>query len=206
MTGRSLPRAAASAAALVLGLLLAAPAHAADEISIDHVEVSDDGNVSVLLGVDRLPDGTTPDLDSLTVRVDGDPVEATGETLEAGEVSRTTVLALDASNSMSGARIRQAKAAALAFLRAAPPDVRIGLLTFSRRVTNVIVPTTDRDELASTIDGIRLTGGTRVYDAVVKAVNLTGDEGARSVLLLSDGKDQGGGVPLRRALDAATDR
>ena len=69
----------------------------------------------------------------------------------------------------------------------------------------MIAPTTDRAKVADAIDGIRLTRDTRVYDAVVAAVNLAGDEGARSVLLLTDGKDTGGGSTLDEAAAAAKD-
>lgn len=205
MRGQALLRTAMASGLLAVALLHAAPAQAADELSIDHVEVADDGTVSVLLGVDRMPGGAVPDLESLRVSVNGDPVEATGETVRAGEVTRTTVLALDASKSMAGARFQRAKAAALAFLDEAPADVRIGLLTFSGRVGDRIVPTTDRQVLAAAIEGIELTRGTRVYSAVVEAVNLAGTDGARSVLLLSDGRDDGGGAALADSVEAVTE-
>jgi tight adherence protein B len=205
MSRRTLLHTAVLSGLLAVGLLHAAPAQAAGELSIDHVEVTGDGTVSVLLGVDRLPGGAMPDLGSLRVTVDGGAVAATGETVKAGQVRRTTVLALDASNSMAGARFQRAKAAALAFLEEAPADVRIGLLTFSGQVGEPIPPTTDRQVLGAAIEAIRLTRGTRLYSAVVEAVHLAGNEGARSVLLLSDGRDDGGGVPLDDALDAVAD-
>lgn len=195
----------ALAAALALGsVLLAAPANAADEINIDHVE-SADGEVSVLLAVDKLPGGAKPDLSGLSVTVDGKSVKESAKQVEAGEIERTTVLALDTSQSMKGAPIKDAKAAAKAFLDAAPDDVRIGLLTFSGSVRSRIEPTTDHATLAAAIDDIELTLGTRVYDAVVDAVELAGDDGARNVLVLSDGRDQGGGAPIEDAIAAATD-
>ena len=202
-TGRLL-RVSAATAAMAL-TLLSAPAHASDGISIGHTEVADDGTVSVVLDVDPLAGGATPDLSSIAVKVDGHPVEATAEKIANGQVSRTTVLTLDTSESMAGARIREAKAAAKAFLSAAPPDVRVGLLTFSDKVGDAIAPTTDRAAVSAAIDKIRLTRGTRVYDAVVHAVNLAGDQGSRNVLLLTDGRDTGGGSTLRDAATAAHD-
>ena len=50
-------------------LALAGPAHAADEITIDHVE-SSDGKVSMILSVDGVPSGTV-DPSSVVVEVDG---------------------------------------------------------------------------------------------------------------------------------------
>ena len=202
MTVRTLLRATAATGLLSLAVF-AAPAQAADGIDIGHSEVADDGTVSLLLDVDQLPEGSTPDLGSIAVTVDGRAVDAAAAEVKAGQVVRTTVLTLDTSDSMSGARIREAKAAAKAFLDAAPADVRIGLLTFSDKVHDVIAPTTDRDALASAIDEIRLTRGTHVYDAVVQAVNLSGDDGARSVLLLTDGADTGSDSSLAQAVAAA---
>lgn len=187
-------------------MLFAAPAQAADEVNVDHVEIATDGKVSVLLAVDGLPRGAVPDLAGITVTVNGTPVDATATRVEAGQIDRTAVLALDASNSMRGERFEQAKAAAKAFLETAPPDVRIGLLTFSRQVHDVIEPTTDHRVLADAIDGIELTRGTWVYDAVIEATDLAGTEGARSLLLLSDGEDQGRGEPLQMAVAASKDK
>ncbi len=46
-------------------------------------------------------------------------------------MQRTTVLAIDTSDSMAaGGRFEQAKAAAQAFLDSVPGDVRVGLVTF----------------------------------------------------------------------------
>ena len=202
MTVRTLLRATAATGLLSLAVF-AAPAQAADGIDIGHSEVADDGTVSLLLDVDQLADGAAPDLSSIAVTVDGKSVNATAAEVKAGQVIRTTVLTLDISDSMRGARIREAKAAAKTFLDAAPADVRIGLLTFSDKVHDVIAPTTDRAALASAIDRIRLTRGTHVYDAVVQAVNLSGDEGARSVLLLTDGADTGSVSSLAQAVAAA---
>ena len=73
---------ALAAVALALGALTTGPsAFAADEINIDHVQ-SEGGTVSMLLGVDRLPGGSNPDLDTIAVTVDGQEVDATAETVE----------------------------------------------------------------------------------------------------------------------------
>ncbi len=195
---------AAASAVLVGALVVAAPAHADGETNIDHVEVADDGTVSMLLALDGLPRGATPDPESIEVTVDGEPIDASASPVEGTEIGRTAVLALDASLSMRGERIEAAREAALAYIDAAPDDLRIGLLTFSRGVHDVTEPTTDHDALAEVIDQITLSRGTRVYDAVIDAVDLAGDDGARSVLLLSDGRDQGNGASLEEATDTAT--
>lgn len=199
-----------TAAAMVLGgLLAAAPAAEAAPsgpgVDIDHVEVVD-GTVSVLVGTDRLPAGSTPDLDDVVVTLGGDQVEVTAEPVSSGQLRRTTVLALDASLSMRGDRLAAARAAATAFLEAAPADVRIGLVSFSADVDEVLAPTTDHTAVAAAIEDLQLTRGTHVYEAVRRAVAITGTEGARSVLLLSDGQDTGSRLTPEDAARAAEAR
>jgi tight adherence protein B len=205
MRTRLLLRTAAATVAVALASLTAGPSAAVDGVNIDHVEVADDGTVSVLLAVDGLPAGAAPALDGIGVTVDGQAVDAQAEPIAAGQIERTTVLALDASDSMSGAPFTQARAAAKEFIDTAPPDVRIGLLAFSSAVHSVIEPTTDRAALVAAIDAMTLTRGTHLYDAMVKASRLAGDEGARSVLVLSDGKDRGSVATLAEVEKSATD-
>lgn len=207
-------RAAARPAAALLAVLLAAlllavgaggPAYAAGETNIDHVEVAEDGTVKVLLAVDGIDDSTQLDLDGVTVAVDGAPVEATAAFYEDGDMDRTTILALDTSLSMArGTRFEAARDAALAYLDNAPDDVRIGLLTYDGATRVVSGPTSDRDALRVAIEGLTLSRGTRLYQGISEAVGLAGTTGARSVLVLSDGRNVGGEVTLADAVDAAT--
>ena len=174
----------------VLGASGAGAALAADEITIDHVE-SDEGTVSMLLGVDRLPGRCEPDLDSVNVTVNGESVDAAAETVEGGQVERTTVLVLDASNSMEGEKLAAATSAIDSFLTAAPEDVKIGLVTFAGTVQQTIAPTTDHQSIVDELAEVELKAGTKLYDAVAAGAELAGDEGARSLLVLSDGADTG---------------
>jgi len=98
-------------------------------------------------------------------------------------------MAIDVSNSMRGERFAQAKQAAKAFLNAAPADVLVGIVAFAGDVRTVQEPTLDREELSQVVDALTLSRQTRLYDGVSKAVNAAGEEGQRSVLVLSDGKD-----------------
>lgn len=165
-------------------------AYAADEITIDHVE-SEAGAVSLLLGVDRLPGDSTPELDSVGVTINGQVVDATAETVEGGQVERTTVLVLDASNSMEGEKLTAAIGAIDAFLAAAPEDVQIGLVTFAGTVQKTISPTTDHQSIVDELANVDLKPGTKLYDAVAAGAELAGPDGARSLLVLSDGADTG---------------
>ncbi|HET7326339.1 MAG TPA: type II secretion system F family protein [Nocardioidaceae bacterium] len=174
--------------------LLSAPgaASAAGGAEIDFVEPAPDGSVTMLVSVADLPAGSSPDLGSLSVTVDGQPVEATAEMADAGAVSRTTVLALDTSMSMRGTRFAAAKQATSAFLDSAPADLRVGLVTFAGEVVTVSEPTTDHSAVETEIDGLGLSRGTRLYDGITEAVSVAGRGGARSVLVLSDGADISG--------------
>jgi tight adherence protein B len=179
-------------------MVLSAPATAIadDEITIDHVETGD-GRVDVLLSVDQLPGGATPESDSVEVSVDGRAVEANVKTVAAGDIERSTVLVLDASNSMQrGGKFDAAKAAVDAFLSAAPQDVRVGLVAFAGKVSTTIDPTTDHAAIEAALGEISLKRGTSVYDGIAAGMESLGDEGSRSILVLSDGADTGSTMTL----------
>jgi tight adherence protein B len=196
-------RLATAAAGAVLLLGLPSAAYAADEISIDHVETVDN-MVNLVLSVDGLPSGTTPDASTATVEIDGRPVEASAKVVAAGDIRRSTVLVLDASNSMSaGGKFDAAIEAVNAFLDAAPDDVAIGLVTFAGRVNQSIAPTTDHDSVRSALGQIVLKRGTSVYDGVFEGLKLAGSDGSRSLLVLSDGADTNSATTLGATSDAA---
>ncbi|WP_457185369.1 type II secretion system F family protein [Nocardioides sp. P5_E3] len=191
--------------ALVLGFVaFGTAAAAADEIAIDHVQ-SEDAKVSLLLGVDGVPVGAVPDLDSVRASIDGEELDASAETIQGGQVERTTVLVLDASNSMKGKKIASATSAIDAFLTAAPADVQIGLVTFAGAVQQTISPTTDHQSIVDELAGVELKPGTKMYDAVAAGAELAGDEGARSLLVLSDGADTGSTTAIDELTTAASD-
>ena len=170
--------------------LMAAPAHAATEGSIDHVETSD-SEVRVLYSIPGIGEGVEPDLNSLAVTVDGSPVEATADLASDSSegVRRTAILAIDVSNSMRGDRFEQAKVAAQTYLETAPIDVFVGIVTFAGEVDIVQEPTLDRDASIALLDTLTLSAKTRLYDGISHAVRTAGDQGQRSVLVLSDGAD-----------------
>lgn len=209
MIGRRTSGLARAAAASVVGCFLAlnvaVPAHAAEEINIDHVE-NLDGEVSLVLAVDGVPAGTSVDPGSVQVDVDGRAVKSTAKLISAGDVERSTVLVLDASNSMlQRDKFVSATAAIDAFLSAAPEDVRIGLVAFAGDLGEVIEPTTDHDSVRAALAGIELRKGTAVYDAIAEGLAQLGDEGSRSLLVLSDGGDTSSSTTLDVVTKDATD-
>ena len=178
------------------------PATAADG-TIAYVERTDAG---LRVTVD-VPAGAEVDLAGVTAAVEGTPYPASAERVadSADRVQRTTVLAIDTSDSMEGTRFTAAQAAAESFLQVVPDDVRVGIVTFAGTVTTPLEPTTDRDEARTVLAGLTLSRGTQLYDGVVDAVALaTADEGQGSVLVLSDGADTGS-TPIEDVVTAVED-
>ena len=158
---------------LGLGLLavLAGPAQAADDASIDHSEHAD-GHLQLLVSV---PGDATVDLGSVTVTFDGKPVEATARTAAStNDVQRTTVLAIDTSQSMKGAKITEAKAAANTYLDTVPANVAVGIVTFDNDVAVRLAPSMDRNAARAVINGLTLKLKTSLYDGVKSAITATG--------------------------------
>jgi tight adherence protein B len=180
---RSFIAAAVVAGTVVLG---SAGAASAADGSIAHVEPTADG-LQILVSV---PADAEVELDGVSVTInetDADAVAVPADTSTL--VQRTAVLAIDTSRSMRGARFRAAKQAALAYLDAVPDDVLVGIVSFAGEVTSSLLPTQDRDEARAVIDELSLSKQTRLYDGVLAAAAMAGDEGQRSLLVLSDGAD-----------------
>ncbi len=175
--------------ATATALLGVSPATAADgDLSISHAEADGD-QLNLVLSV---PAGAQVAPTDVTVKIAGKSVDVSAELAEdAGEtILRTTVLAIDTSNSMVNAnRFEPAKAAALAFLDAAPDDVRIGVVSFDSDVVVELAPTTDRAQATSVIEGLSTAKKTSLNDGVLEAIKAAGTEGARQILVLSDGRD-----------------
>ncbi len=90
---------------------------------------------------------------------------------------------------MAGKRFQAAKKAASAFLDSVPDDVYVGIVTFDSDVETPLTPTQDRDAARTVLEGLTLAKQTSLYDGVLAAVDVAGDEGQRGVLVLSDGAD-----------------
>ena len=193
----------------VLGVVML-PAHVAtaDE-SGRIVEVKRDGDaLRIVFRADGLPDGVTLDPESVQVRVAERVVGSSAERLTSGDaVKQVAVLAIDNSQSMRGERLDAAKAAATTFLSTLPKDVEVGVVTFADIVRTEVRPTRDRGEVRSVIDNLVLNDrvGTALFDGLAQAADLTGSVGARSVLLVTDGDEDGSSkVALEDAASTAT--
>ncbi|MCW2868611.1 MAG: hypothetical protein JWR20_2799 [Marmoricola sp.] len=195
MTGALLRRTSSGFAVVLLGLLTGTgpAATAADQspgASIDHAQP---GSGSVRLLVSVPPTGTV-DLTGVKVVLGGRTVASkAASAATSNAVQRTTILAVDTSDSMRGPRIAAAKRAAATFLSTAPANVKVGVVTFDDRVRVLVPPTLDRAAARAAVDGVTLTRNTALYAGVLGAVKAAGPSGGsagqRSVLVLSDGKD-----------------
>jgi len=130
----------------------------------------------------------------------------------------TVILAIDVSRSMKATDVRPsrldaARAAAAAFLRRVPEKFRVGIVTFGSRAVLALAPTTDRTLADAALAAIRPGEGTALGDAVALGVRVGGrqraSDGTRpptAMLLISDGKPDGGRITPRAAIRLARAR
>jgi tight adherence protein B len=193
---------AAGALALAVGIACAfvLPAQAAVRGRIVSVQAKD-GKLTIVLSAAGLAEGETIDPNSVKLQLDGQEVSAqvsSAGTAAPTSVLRRVILAIDTSGSMvTNNRIGAARAAATAFLSAVPADVQVGLVTFSSTATRRVTATTNRTVVRTAIAGLQATGDTALYDAVALAARELGPTGDRSILVLSDGKDEGSRTTLQ---------
>ena len=107
---------------------------------------------------------------------------------------------IDISDSMFGARIRDARAAVDRFLfDLLDPEDEFFLLAFNHKPRGLTPWTHDRDQVRRALDGLRPTGGTAIYDAIFEALP-TLDRRTReraAILIISDGADTASNATLR---------
>jgi tight adherence protein B len=135
------------------------------------------------------------------------PVVGLGVTPPGGDKSGA-ILLIDASNSMKGAPINSAIAAARAFLAERKKDLQVAIVVFGPDDSVLSDFTTDGAQLQASVAKTPATSeGTHIYDALVNVANLAKDQGLErtTVVLLSDGTDVGSGASRAQALQAASD-
>jgi Ca-activated chloride channel homolog len=144
----------------------------------------------------------------LAVAVAG-PVAA----LPVGRSAGTVILAMDVSNSMSAddvtpSRLRAAQEAALSLIDAQPDSVDIGVVGFDQGALTTSKPSADRAAAKAAVQRLRTAGGTSLASAIVGSLSaITGTPvrigedgdlpdighwGSATIVLFSDGEDQGG--------------
>jgi tight adherence protein B len=129
--------------------------------------------------------------------------------LDASGIHFGTILAIDASESMTGAPLHGAMAAVRTFVLHREGDQEIGVIAFNDRVDVLQAPTSDPVELETALARPPAVAyGTRIYDALQRA--LTTLDRAKlstgSIVLLSDGADVGSQNGLEDVLAKARAR
>lgn len=145
----------------------------------------------------------TLDVASVQVRLAGRPADTVVTRAVAAGDDRAVMLLMDVSGSMRGERMEAARAAALAFLTAAPADVRVGLTTFGSQVAILAEPTADREPVRQAVMAAVADGDTKLYDALVAGALLL--DSNDSLLLLSDGADDGSTASGQQAAQAVVE-
>jgi len=133
--------------------------------------------------------------------------------LPVGRSAGTVMLAMDVSNSMSAddvtpSRLAAAQQAALSFIDAQPDSVDIGVVGFDQGALTTSQPTADRAATKAAVERLRTAGGTSLASAILGSLSaITGTPvrigedgdlpdighwGSATIVLFSDGEDQGG--------------
>lgn len=205
---RALLLAAGPASLLVAS---AAGGQQAAAVRVESIDVSEPAAVRVTATV--LDGAGTPvlglDEQSFRASADGVPLPVTTVVDSIDEsIPISVTLVFDVSGSMSGPALEQAREAGKALVAELGPEDRVGLLAFGSTVELVQPSTSDRAALNAAIDGLQAGGNTALYEAVVRAVEVSARDGAprRAVVLLSDGQDFGTAGETDRATSLAAAR
>ncbi|HET8653571.1 MAG TPA: type II secretion system F family protein [Gaiellaceae bacterium] len=144
---------------------------------------------------------TLPGKRSLTagdVRVleNGEPVSelSLAPAGSSGGEASGVVLLIDASESMAGAPIRNAMAAARAFAAQRMPSQQLAVLAYNAHTETVLPFTSEADEIDHALSRTpRIAYYTRMYEAIDEAISMIEREelSPGSIVLLSDGQEVG---------------
>ncbi|MDP9442371.1 MAG: VWA domain-containing protein, partial [Actinomycetota bacterium] len=173
----------------ILGIGGAAPAAAAEQLSIRKVDATDFPVVRLA----ALFTGPRPDVTGVAVRENGRLVEDV-DVIPLGESTTPLgiVLVIDTSGSMAaGGRLEQAKIAARSFIERKLPNDQIALVAFSNTPRVAVNFTNDGALLTGAVDGLAPSGETALWDAVRLGANLFADRTdlLPYLVVLSDGAD-----------------
>ncbi|MGH2790970.1 MAG: VWA domain-containing protein [Actinomycetota bacterium] len=189
----------------IAGVLLLVPTEALgvarERVNVRRVDTSNFPEVSVQISIgSRQPlsegDVLLTENGARVSEVDVQPIDET-------VVSVDVVLVLDTSGSMEGEPMAAAIGAAQSFVSELPPDIRVGLVSFSDRPQVLRRISTERTGLLDAINSLEAGGETALYDAIAMASGLFAGPGQRNIVLLSDGGDTASKASLGKA--AATD-
>jgi tight adherence protein B len=152
----------------------------------------------------QLPERRALTTAGVDVTENGAPVTALA-VVPPGGAATGAILLIDASNSMKGAPLQGAMAAARAFLTERKPDMPVSVIVFGPDENVLEEFTTDSKELSAAVAKAPPTAeGTHIYDALIEASEAVKDQGLQraTVVLLSDGTDVGSSASRAEALSA----
>lgn len=184
--GRSWVRLAIVATLLVMSGYAGSLASAADPLPASISGVAVNGTtVSGQLTVRPGPNSARIDPGSLTATMGGRTADV--QLGQAPSTTRRAVLLIDTSGSMGAEGMATVRAAVKDFLSSVPPDVEVGVVSFSSTAGAEIEPTLDRAAVQDVVDRLQSRGETALFDGVAAGVAMLGPTGERSLVLLSDG-------------------
>ncbi|WEV76990.1 type II secretion system F family protein [Janibacter cremeus] len=176
-------------AAMVLAVVFAAlsgtSASAAPDVSMSDVESRGDSLTGVLTF--RGSEVIQVDPGSLTATIDGRERDA--DVASSTSVQRSSMLVIDTSGSMGVDGMATVRAATRAYLAEVPKDVKVGVATFANTAGVDLRPSADRQQVRRIVNGLAARGETSLYAGVLAAAKALGNDGDRSMVLLSDGAD-----------------
>jgi Ca-activated chloride channel family protein len=136
---------------------------------------------------------------------DGKTARITGVVpLAKGAEPLSIVLAIDRSGSMRGQAIRDAKQAAIDFLKEMRGIDRVGVVSFDDTVAVIARPATGKSSLSKDIQKISVGKDTALNDAVKQSLQLLAPfTGRRAVVVLTDGKENRSTVSREEVIQEA---
>jgi VWFA-related protein len=165
-----------------------------EAVDVDVVQVTavvTDGNGRFVRGLTR---------EDFKVFEDGQPQPITH--FAAENIPLELVAAIDVSSSMTSA-IGNVKDAAKRFLTGLAPADQVTVLAFNESIFTLARRATDPAARTRAVDRLDAWGGTALYDAIIKAIDILGRQsGRRAVVLFSDGEDQSSHAALDAAIRA----
>jgi tight adherence protein B len=123
--------------------------------------------------------------------------------LEESTTGVDVVLVVDTSGSIEDA-LASAISAAKSFVAKLPDDARIGVVSFSDSFRIERRLTLNRDGVLASLDSLKASGETALYDGVDTALELFSGDSQRNIVLLSDGGDTTSRTTLSRVMSAAS--
>jgi len=146
---------------------------------------------------------------SLSIRVGGENVSTNGKPfdIQLSKQPSYVYLAIDCSNSMVGYKLEQAKQGIVDFaVEALKHEYRVGLIGFDTEARLICEPVGDMQILMPGVKAMRVGGSTNMVKAIKMAhAKLKGLEGARVIVMATDGMPDDARATLRAAQQAKDD-